>query len=91
MTNSVKPSPKKSYYLPGDPSRAPLTQDEFRDIMRPFWKQRKQLQRAGECNAPARHVCMCDCADCPYRRCGNTIPMETLESIGEEVADSYCM
>ena len=91
MSKAAKPSPKKSYYLPGDPSRTPLTQDEFRDIMRPFWKQRKQLQRAGECNAPARHVCMCDCADCPYRRCGNTIPMETLESIGEEVADSYCM
>lgn len=56
MTNSAKTSPRKSYYLPGDPSRTPLTQDEFRDIMRPFWKQRKQLQRAGECNAPARHV-----------------------------------
>ena len=78
MSKAAKPSPTKSYYLPGDPSRTPLTHEEFCDIMRPFWKQRKQLQRAGECNAPARHVCMCDCADCPYRRCGNTIPMETL-------------
>ena len=91
MSNKAYSSTQKSYYLPGDPSRTPLTHEEFCDIMRPFWKQRKRLQRAGECNAPARHVCMCDCTDCPYRRCGNTIPMETLESIGEEVADSYCM
>ena len=35
MTNSVKTSPKKSYYLPGDPSRTPLTHEEFCDIMRP--------------------------------------------------------
>ncbi len=91
MPNIAKSSPTKSYYLPGDPSRTPLTHEEFCDIMRPFWKQRKRLQRADECNAPAWHVCMCDCADCPYRRCGNTIPMDSLDSIGEEVADSYCM
>ena len=77
----------KTYFLPGDPSRTPLTHEEFKSIMRPFWKQRKQLQRAGECNAPARHVCMCDCVDCPYRRCGNTVSMETLESVGEEMVD----
>ena len=81
----------KTYFLPGDPSRTPLTHEEFKSIMRPFWKQRKQLQRISECNAPTWHVCMCDCADCPYRRCGDTIPMDTLESIGEEAADSYCM
>ena len=81
----------KSYYLPGDLSRTPLNREEFCEIMRPLWKQRKRLQRSGECNAPAWHVCMCDCADCPYRRCGDTIPMDTLESIGEEAADSYCM
>ena len=91
MSKRANYSTTKSYYLPGDPSRTPLTHEEFCDIMRPFWKQRKQLQRAGECNAPARHVCMCDCADCPYRRCGNTIPMDTLEAIGEEVPDPYCM
>ena len=91
MSNKANHSAQQSYFLPGDPSRTPLTHDEFRDIMRPFWKQRKQLQRAGECNAPARHVCMCDCSDCPYQRCGNTIPMDTLEAIGEEVADAYCM
>ncbi len=84
-------STTKSYYLPGDPSRTPLTHEEFCEIMRPFWKQRKQLQRAGECNAPARHVCMCDCADCPYHRCGDTISMDTLESIGEEVTENYFM
>ena len=38
-----------------------------------------------------KHVCMCDCVDCPYRRCGNTIPMDTLEAISEEVADPFCM
>ncbi|MBQ7679586.1 MAG: hypothetical protein IJT34_07035 [Butyrivibrio sp.] len=59
--------------------------------MRPFWKQRKRLQWAGECNAPAWHVCFCDCADYPYNLYGNTIPMDSLESISEEVADSYCM
>ena len=91
MSNSEKTNPIKSHYLPGDPSRTLLTHEEFSDIMRPFWKQRKKLQRAGECNAPAWHVCMCDCGDCPYRRCGNTIPMDTLESVGEEVADPYCM
>ena len=83
--------PAKSYYLPGDPSRTPLTHKEFCDIMRPFWKQRKRLQRAGECNAPASHVCLCDCAHCPFHLCGNTVPNDSLESIGEEVADSYCM
>lgn len=87
----ANPSTTKSYYLPGDPSHTPLTREEFNDIMRPFWKLRKQLQRAGECNSPAWHVCLCDCCDCPYRRCGNTIAMETLESIGEEVADPQCM
>ena len=91
MPNTAKSSPKKSYYLPGDPSRTPLTHEQFRDIMRPFWKQRKRLQRAGECNSPAWHVCLCDCTDCPYHRCGNTIDMNTLESIGEEVADPYNM
>ena len=91
MSNSEKTSPKKSYYLPGDPSRTPLTHEEFNSIMRPFWKQRKRLQRAGECNAPAWHVCLCDCGDCPYHRCGDTIPMDTLESIGEEVADPTSM
>ena len=91
MSNKAYSSTQKSYYLPGDPSRTPLTHEEFCDIMRPFWKQRKQLQRAGECNAPARHVCMCDCVDCPYRRCVNTVSMETLESVGEEMVDPYCM
>lgn len=91
MSNKANSSTQKSYYLPGDPSKTPLTHEEFKSIMRPFWKQRKRLQRAGECNAPAWHVCLCDCADCPYRRCGDTIPMDTLESIGEEVADPACM
>ena len=91
MQKQVKTSPKKSYYLPGDPSKTPLTHEEFKSIMRPFWKLRKQLQRAGECNAPSWHVCLCDCCDCRYRRCGNTVAMETLESIGEEVADPHCM
>ena len=91
MSNKANLSTHRSYYLPGDPSRTPLTHEEFCDIMRPFWKQRKRLQRAGECNAPAWHVCLCDCADCPYRRCGDTVPMDTLESIGEEVADTYNM
>lgn len=91
MEKKVKSCPTKTYYLPGDPSKTPLTHEEFNEIMRPFWKQRKQLQRAGECNAPAWHVCMCDCADCPYHRCGDTIPMETLEFIGEEVADPNSM
>ena len=58
MSNKANSSTQKSYYLPGDPSRTPLTHEEFCDIMRPFWKQRKRLQRAGECNAPARHVCI---------------------------------
>ena len=91
MSNKANLSTHKSYYLPGDPSRTPLTHEEFCDIMRPFWKQRKRLQRAGECNAPAWHVCLCDCADCPYRRCGNTLDMDTLERIGEEVADPFSM
>ena len=86
---NAKPSTAKTYYLPGDPSKTPLTHDEFTTIMRPFWRQRKALQRAGECNAPMRHVCMCDCCGCPYRRCGNTIDMDTLASLGEEVADPY--
>ena len=34
---------------------------------------------------------MCDCADCPYHRCGDTISMDTLESIGEEVTENYFM
>ena len=91
MSNSVKSCPKKSYYLPGDPSRTPLTHEEFCDIMRPFWKERKRLERAGLCNPPARHACMCDCADCPYSRRGNTVNMDTLELIGEEVADPFSM
>lgn len=91
MTNSVKTSPKKSYYLPGDPSRTPLSHDEFCDIMRPFWKERKRLERAGLCKPPARHACMCDCADCPYSRRGNTLDMDTLELIGKEIADPACM
>lgn len=48
MSNKAYSSTQKSYYLPGDPSRTPLTHEEFCDIMRPFWKQRKQLQRAGD-------------------------------------------
>lgn len=88
---NAKPSPTKSYYLPGDPSKTPLSHDDFTTIMRPFWRQRKSLQRVGECNAPKQHVCVCDCCDCPYRRCGNTIDMDTLASIGEEVADPYSM
>ena len=45
----------KSYYLPGDLSRTPLNREEFCEIMRPIWKQRKRLQRSGECNAPTWH------------------------------------
>ena len=88
---TVNPRLEKTYYLPGDPSRTLLTHEEFCHIMRPFWKQRKRLQRAGECNAPRQHICACDCADCPYRRYGDTIPMDTLESIGEEVTAPYNM
>lgn len=88
---NAKPSTTKTYYLPGDPSKTPLTHDEFTTIMRPFWRQRKALQRAGECNAPQWHVCMCDCCDCPYRLCGNTVAMDTLETFGEEIADTFCM
>ena len=91
LYSKANASPTKTYYLPGDPSKTPLTHEEFKDIMRPFWKQRKKLQRAGECNAPAWHDCMCDCGDCPYRLSGETIPMETLERIGEGVLDPYCM
>jgi len=83
----VQSGSSDSFYLPGDPSRTPLKHEEFNDIMRPFWKQRKQLQRAGECNAPAWHVCMCDCTGCPYRRCGDTVPLDSLERVGEEAAD----
>ena len=91
MSNSEKSSPKKSYYLPKDTSRTPLPYEEFCDIMRPFWKERKRLERAGLCNPPARHVCMCDCGDCPYRRCGNMVNMDSLEGIGEEIADPYSL
>ena len=91
MSNKAKSSTQKSYYLPGDPSKTPLTHEEFCDIMRPFWKERKRLERAGLCNPSARHACMCDCADCPYSRRGNTLDMDTMELIGEEVADPFSM
>lgn len=68
-----------------------MTHKDYNDVMRSFWKQRKRLQRADECNVPAWYVCLCDCTDFPYCRCGYTIAMDTLESIGEEVADPYCM
>ena len=32
---------------------------------------------------------VCDCADCPYRRCGNTVPMKRWKV--SAVADPYCM
>lgn len=87
MSNKANSSTQKSYYLPGDPSRTPVSHEMFNSIMRPYWKLRKQLQRTGECNAPAWHVCMCDCCDCPYRRCGDTIAIEALEETGAEVPD----
>ena len=86
---NAKPCRTKPHYLPGDPSRTPLSHEEFKSIMRPIWRQRKALQRAGECNAPKRHVCTCDCCGCLYRRYGSTVAMDTLESYGEEIADSF--
>lgn len=50
MSNKANSSTQKSEYLPGAPSRAPLTHEEFCEIIRPFWMQRKQLQRTGDCN-----------------------------------------
>lgn len=88
---NAKPCHTKPRYLPGDPSRTPLSHDAFTSIMRPIWRQRKQLQRAGECNAPKRHACMCDCCGCRYRRCGSTIAVDALESFGEEIADPFCV
>ncbi|MDL2205824.1 hypothetical protein LJC33_02795 [Eubacteriales bacterium OttesenSCG-928-N13] len=89
MKNHVNASTERTYYLPGDPNKTPLTHDEFNYLMRPFWQQRKALQRAGECNSPGWHVCACDCADCPYRRYGNTIDLDTLEDLGIEIADPF--
>ena len=91
MSNAANSSTNKIYYLPGDPSKTPLEHDEYVEIMRPYWKQRKRLQRAGECKAPAKHVCACDCVDCPYSQRGNTIDFDTLVEIGEEIADPYAM
>ena len=91
QNNQANSSTTKSYYLPGDPSRTPLTHEQFKSIMRPFWKQRKQLQRAGECNAPVWQVCLCDCTGCPYCRCGDTISLDSLKDGGGEVVDPCCM
>ena len=84
-------STRKTYYLPGDPTRTPLTHEVFKEIMRPFWAQKKRLQRSGECASPAWHNCLCDCCGCPYQCCGCLIDTGTLEHAGEEIRDPYCM
>ena len=81
------PNEPKLYYLPGDPSKTPLSHDDYVAIMRDFWKQRKQLQRAGECNAPANHPCCCDCCDCPYRTQQFYVSLNDLEDAGYEPED----
>lgn len=78
----------KQYYLPGDITRTPLDHDTFCKIMRPYWAERKSLQRAGECKSPEGHVCLCDCMNCKYHYCGDNVSMTTLEETGHEIADS---
>ena len=54
--------------LSGDKTRTPLTDKQFRKIMRPLWRQRKALERAGLCNPPRNHACCIECNNCPFAK-----------------------
>lgn len=87
MSNKVKTSTPQSYYIPGDPSRTPVSHDDYLALMRDSWRLRKKLQRAGECNAPANHPCHCDCCGCQYRTKKCSVSLEELVNEGFEPID----
>jgi len=90
MSEQVNSTPNepKLYYLPGDKSKTPLSHDDYIAVMREYWRRRKQLQRLGECNAPANHPCCCDCTGCPYKTKKYCVSLDGLKDSGFDAADS---
>ena len=73
--------------LPGDKTRTPLTDEQFRKIMRPLWRQRKALERAGLCNPPRNHPCCIECSNCPYAKRDRITSFDSLTEQGLEIED----
>lgn len=81
----------KSYrnrVLPGDKTRTPLTDEQYRQIMRPLWKQRKALERAGLCNPPRNFPCNVECGNCPFAQREHIASLDELTQQGLEIEDT---
>ena len=75
----------RNYVLPGDKTRTPVTHEQFLEYMRPLWRQRKALERAGFCNPPRNFICSVECSNCPYANHENMVSLTTLEQNGLEI------
>lgn len=75
----------RNYVLPGDKTRTPVTHEQFLEYMRPLWRQRKALERAGFCNPPRNLICSVECSNCPYADHENMVSLTTLEENGLEI------
>ena len=78
----------RNYVLPGDKTRTPVTHEQFVEIMRPLWRQRKALERAGLCNPPKNCICRVECGNCPYTRRANIASFDDLTEQGLEIEDT---
>ncbi len=81
----------RNYVLPGDKTRTLVSREMFLECMRPLWKQRKALERAGLCNPPRNFICSVECSNCPYANHDHLVSTSKLEENGVEIEAPYDM
>ena len=91
MSRKKKSNPAKTYYLPYDKTKTPISHELFLELMREPYRIRAKMRRAGLCNVSWRYICMADCFSCPYICKSRVCSIEELTEAMAEPRDPTCM